>query len=269
MRLSIIIFLIFLASCSNYTRLDGTYFSNKQDCFILDGKDGLIEAKDQQILSNIYLKQTKNKLKFRSITLSPYSLPFKTHIYKRHVRKYYFKLLYKTEDSFMVSPVSRLSKKYFNNRDSITFKTKYQFADPTNYFTKIIYHSGRCFGYCNDLHLELDYSGNLKVTDNGNDRKPDTVKNDNYFGKVSFEDLERLKTILKYSQLKTLVWPASRRCYDFPDLTLILYQNEKRYYFKMNAACLPVVSMQLTRFLSDLFKYNTLNKVDTTFTYER
>lgn len=255
--------MIFFASCSNYIRLDGTYFSNKQDCFILDGKDGVIESKDKFILDNLYLRQLKNKLKFRSITVSPHRLLFKKHIYK-----YYFKLLYKTEDSFMVSPVSRLSKNYFNGRDSIVFKTKYQFSDQTNYFTKIIYHSGRCFGYCDDLHLELDYSGNLKVTNNGNGRS-DTGKNDNYFGKVSFDDLERLRTVLKYSQLKSLEWPTSRSCFDAPDITLILYQNEKSYYFRMNGACLPIVSHDLTRFLSGLFKYNTLNKVDTTFTYER
>ena len=263
MRQLTLLLILFFASCSKGIRLDGTYFSNKQDCFILDGKTGVIESKEKHILDNLYLRQTNNKLKYRSITVSPGRLLFKKNIYK-----YYFKLLYKTEDSFMVSPVSKLSREYFNNRDSIVFKTKYRFSDQTNYFTKIVYHSGRCFGWCDDLHLELDYSGNLKVTNNGNGRT-DTAKNDNYFGKVSYDDLERLRTILKYSQLKSLEWPAGRRCYDFPDLTLILYQNDKRYCFRINAACLPIVSYELSRFLNGLFKYDALRKVDTTFTYER
>jgi hypothetical protein len=52
-----------------------------------------------------------------------------------------------------------------------------------------------------------------------------SLLNDNYYGKVSYDDLERLTSILKYSQLKTLEWPESRNCYDPPDLTLILYQK--------------------------------------------
>jgi hypothetical protein len=51
------------------------------------------------------------------------------------------------------------------------------------------------------LQLELDYSSNLKVTDNGIGRRyrTDGVLNDNYFGKAFDNDLERWKNILKYS----------------------------------------------------------------------
>jgi hypothetical protein len=228
----------------------------------MDGKEGVIENKQDYIIDNLALKQKNNKLKFN------YS---RRRLFIKNVHKYYFKMLYKTEDRFMVSPSSRQAKKYFNKRDSIIFKTKYHFADQTNSFTKIIFHSGRCFGWCDDLHLELDYSGNLRVTNNGHG-VPGSVgnnRNDNYFGKVSYYDLERLKHILKYSQLKTLEWPESRRCFDAPDITLILYQHDVRYYFKLNGPCVPIVSWQLTRFLSRLFKYETLTKVDTTFTYEK
>ena len=120
------------------------------------------------------------------------------------------------------------------------------------------------------MYLELDNAGNLKVTDNGSGRLGciDSILNDNYFGKVSYDDMDRLKNILRYSQLKTLEWPK-RNCHDAPDLTLILYQYDKRYYFTMNAPCVPIVSWQLTKFLNGLFRYETLKKVDTTFTYER
>jgi hypothetical protein len=267
MKLLSIIFLLLLASCSKYTKLDGTYFSNQQDCFIIDDKDGVIENKRDYIEDNLVLKQKNTKLRFRS----------KSHgllrqIFKRNVSKYKFKILYKTEDSFMVSPKSKLAKKYFNKRDSIVFKTKYQFSDQTNYFTKIIYHSSHCYGCCNDINLELDYSGNLKVTDNGRGWVrgcPDSVLNNNYFGKVSYDDLERLKNILKYSQLKTLEWPENRQCSDAPTLTLIIYQNDKRYYFKINKVCLPIVSYELIGFLNRLFRYEALKKIDTKFTYER
>ena len=266
MKLYKLTFLLLFTSCSKFTRLNGTYFSRQQDCFVVDDKVGVIENKQDYIKDNLVLKQRNNKLKFRSISYSTGRL-----IFKRNADKYYFKILYKTEDSFMVSPKSKLAKLYFDNRDSIVFKTKYQFADKTNYFNKIIYHSSHCFGCCKDLHLELDYSGNLKVTDNGSGTRGciDSILNDNYFGKVSYNDLNRLRTILKYSQLKTLEWPESRHCFDAPDLTLIIYQNEERYHFKINAPCVPIISRQLTGFLNRLFKYETLKKADTTFTYER
>ncbi|MCX6317115.1 MAG: hypothetical protein NTW29_07480 [Bacteroidetes bacterium] len=267
MRLLTIFFLLLLVSCSTYTKLDGTYFSAQQDCLVIDDKEGGIENKQSYIDENLILKQKKDKLKFRR----------KTHglirqLFKRNINKYTFTILYKTEDSFMVSPKSREAKSYFKGRDSIVFKNKYQFADPTNIFTKIIFHSGHCYGCCHDLHLELDYSGNLKVTDNGPGWAPgcqDTTRNNNYFGKVSFNDLERLKNILKYSQLKTLEWPYHRKCFDAPDLTLILYQHDTCYYFKMNAPCVPIISRPLTGFLNRLFNYHTLKRVDTTFNYER
>ena len=97
----------------------------------------------------------------------------------------------------------------------------------------------------------------------------DSARNDNYFGKVSYQDLEKLRNVLKYSQLKTLDWPVTRKCYDAPQFTLLLYQHDDRYRFSINSACLPIVSYDLTRFLSRLFSYTTLKKTDTTFTYEQ
>lgn len=114
-------------------------------------------------MRGLKLKQTRTKLKFSHATLSLGRILFRKHVYK-----YHFKLLSKTDDEFKVSPISRLAKEYFDNRIILTFKTKYKFADPTNYFTKIYFYRSRCLGLCNELHLELDYSGNLKVTDNGN-----------------------------------------------------------------------------------------------------
>ncbi len=262
MRLLILVS-IFIVSCSRYTKLEGNYFSAQQDCLVLDGKSSLMENNETTIKDRLLLKQKRNKLKFKSQTWVPGRLLFRTR-----TERYNYRIHYRNADSFMVSPVSRLSRSFFKDRDSIVFKTKYGFADPTNTFTRIIFHSGRCNGYCNDLHLELDYSGNLKVTDNGNGLT-DTLKNDNYYGKLSPGDLQGLKNILKYSQLKTLRWPAERKCYDMPVYTLIVYQNGKRYYFKMNSACLPIVSRELTRYLNRLFRHETLKKTDTTFTYEQ
>jgi hypothetical protein len=267
MRLLLFFILFCSTSCSKFIKLEGDYYSKQQDCFIIEGNEGLIENKDDYIIDRLIVKQNNNKIKFYAKSNN-----FLKRILNIKDVKYKFNLLYKTDESFMVSPKSIQAKKYFRGRDSIRFTTKYQFADNTNYFTKIIFNSSHCYGCCSDIYLELDYSGNLKVTDNGKGWTrgcPDSILNNNYFGKVSYDDLERLKNILKYTQLKTLDWPASRQCVDAPDITLILYQNEKRYYFKINSPCIPIISRQLTGFLGRLFRYQNLQKVDTTFTYEK
>jgi hypothetical protein len=264
-RLTIILLILF-CSCSKYTKLDGTYYSKSQDCFIIDDKEGVIENKDDYIIDRLILKQKNFKLKFYS----------KSNVFLKRLlnikdSKYKFRVLYKTEDSFMVSPKSKMAIKYFNKRDSIVFKTKYKFEDRTNYFTKIIYHSSHCFGCCKDLQLELDYSGNLKVTDKGSGWMSgcrDSLLNDNFYGKVSYEDLERLKVILSHSQLKTLEWPK-RNCFDAPDITLILYQNDKRFYFKENQPCIPIISWELSNYLRRLFHYASLKKVEKNWEYEQ
>jgi hypothetical protein len=262
------LFIVFLfLSCSHYTIEDGKYFSSKQDCIVIDGSESLLENKCNSIVEDLTIKQKRDKFKLKKKAHYSRLLPF---IVRYH--RYNFKIIEKSSTSFTLSPSSKRAKSYFENSSKIVFKSKFEFADPTNYYTKIIYHSSHCFGCCSELHLELDYSGNLKVTDNGRGWVKgciDSVLNNNYFGKVSYDDLESLKNILKYSQLKTLDWPDNRRCYDAPDITLILYQNDKRYYFKINAPCVPIVSRQLTGFLNRLFRYETLKKVDTTFTYEK
>lgn len=267
MRTILLIIAILTISCSKFTRLEGRYFSNQQDCLSLDDDDAIVETKKANIYDGLLFKQTDLKLKFRSKANFFWRLR-----HRRRVDRFVFKIIHKTDDSFMVSPSSRQAKRLFNNRDSITFKTKYHFIDQTNYFKTIVYHSSHCYGCCSDLHLEIDYSGNLKVTDNGRGWLrgcPDSILNNNYFGKVSLQDLDRLKRILWYSQLKTLDWPDERFCVDAPDLTLIIHQNDTTYHFKKNAPCVPVISRELTTFLGRLFSYETLKKVDTTYVYEK
>lgn len=261
MRL-LLLLLLFVTACKPYEELSGTYFSDKQDALYIDDDNSVIENKSDYLIGNfgyLWVKQSRKRIKFKDY--KGFSL------LKKAAKNYTFRYVVLDENSFAAYPRSKSAKEYFNGREFIIFKTKYLFSDNTNSFDKIYFHSSRCFGLCNELHLELDYSGNLKVTDNGNGRD-DSAKNENFYGKVSFNDMERLNRILKYSQLKTLEWPA-RSCFDAPDITLIVCQGEKRYYFKENLPCIPIVSWELTNFLNKLFCYESLKKVDTTFRYEQ
>ena len=258
--------ILFLASCSTSPKVTGTYYSENQDCLSLGKESDIIEAREKGILDGHKVKQSKNKLKFYLVSSRLLTL-------RRRYDKYYFRWIEKKGDSIIIAPISKKADTFFHNRRYILFTTKEHFSDPTNYFTKIIFHSSRCFGFCNDFYLQLDYSGNLKVTNNGDGvtGSQDSARNDNYFGKVSYEDLYKLRTILQYSRLKTLEWPNPRpiQTHDAPTITLILYQYEKRYYFRQDYFSTPIVSRPLIGFLRYLLTYPTLHKVDTTFAYEK
>lgn len=253
---------LLVASCARFKKLDGNYYSNQQDCLSFDYNTGAIETKDSGVFKGLQLKQRPNKLKFREVRYSGRGM------FRRRTERYNFKLVYKSGDSIITTPVSALAKKLFKNRKDIVFKSKYLFADKTNYFDRIIFHSSRCFGICNDLYMELDRAGNLKVTNKGNDRIDSGKVNLNYRGKVSYYDIQRLNEILSYSQLKTLEWP-DRKCFDAPEYTVILYQNDRRYYFHGSSVCIPIVSYELTNYLFRFFCYDNLREVKETFEYER
>lgn len=261
MRILAIILIISLSACSSYPKLDGLYFSNKQDCLMIQEEDrtAQIENIDDVVLDDLHVKQKGKKITFTSGTTPLYGKKS-----KKDIKKYTFKYVYNRDDSFMLAPVSKLAKKYFAPKKTVVFKSKYLYADRNFAFDSIIYHSSRCMGNCYGLHLQLDKEGNLKVTDNG-DGITDTTRNDNYAGKLNVYELEKLNKILRYAQIKTLKWPP-RMCCDGPMVTLIVYQNTKRYYFK--AMFLPLISYDLRQFLDRQFFNKSLQKTEETFKYE-
>ncbi|RYD97030.1 MAG: hypothetical protein EOP50_06090 [Sphingobacteriales bacterium] len=266
MRVLLFLALLLLPGCARINRLDGTYLSPQQDALVVNGRESLMENHASYFERDLRFRQHQHQLTFRDVSyrrIGFLRLPRST--------RYRFRILGNSDDSLLLSPASRAARRYFQGRDSIVFKPRYAYADRQATFTKIIFHSGRCFGYCHDLHLELDASGNLKVTDNGHGRPgmPGMQLNNNYRAKLSSGDLERLHTILRTAQLTTLQWPVTRRCFDAPDLTLIIYRNDQCTYLRINAPCEPIVSRPLTRFLYGLFHYPDLQAVDSTFVYER
>ncbi|RYY63584.1 MAG: hypothetical protein EOO12_11905 [Chitinophagaceae bacterium] len=236
------------------------------DALVADGRVGVLENHGSFIIDQLEFRQRAHSLRFRTV-----AYPGSGLIRLPHITRYRFRVLSNSADTLLLSPASRAAKRFFAGRDSLVFKPKYAFADRQASFTKIIFHSGHCFGQCNDLHLELDASGRLNITNNGHGMPgvPGTQRNDNYRAQLSADDLERLHNILRMSQLSTLQWPATRRCHDAPDLTLIIYHNGQRSYLHINAACEPIVSRPLTRFLYRLFNCPGLQAVDSSFRYER
>jgi hypothetical protein len=165
---SIITFLLLcLASCSAYEKLEGTYYTDYQDCLILDGKDNsLLESHRNGIDEISQFKQTRNKLKFIGATHG-------WLFFRKATARYTFRILEEKEDSFMIAPISSDARKFFSNKPYLIFTTKYHFADQTNYFTRLQFHSTQCFGCCHDLHLTLDY---LPIISTGYSNTPPSIK---------------------------------------------------------------------------------------------
>ena len=104
MRLILLLMMTLICSCSKYTKLAGTFYSNQQDCFDIDGNYGAFESKQKYIQRELDLKQTRNKLKF--------SLVKTKNFFYKGCDRYNFKILNNNADSFIITPTSRLAKEY-------------------------------------------------------------------------------------------------------------------------------------------------------------
>jgi hypothetical protein len=257
-RFSILI-MILLSSCKPFPKMSGTYFTGRQDAIVVDDQFGILETYENGALENLRFKQTRNRIKFKSVSKG------RIPILQRHVEKYRFKVLSDLNDEFLLSPSSAKSKSFFENRDSILFRSKFQFRDNTINWTKIIFHSSHCFGLCPDYSVEIEKNGRIRLTNHGGGMGM-PVLNDNYTSMLSGSERTALENIITYSQLHTLKW-KTRLCCDAPVITIIIYFNQKCIY--LESMWPPVVSASLIRFLSRQFYNRSLQKVDTTFSYER
>lgn len=258
-KLYLVCGLIFLfSSCASYTGMSGVYYTDKQDAIVIEDKKGLIEVFGKAPLERLSVKQKRGKLRFKSVAKG------RIPIIQYHSDRYRFKVLSDQDDVFKLSPTSRLSKAYFDNWDTIVFKSKYSFIDKNIQWDRIIYHSSRCYGMCPDFSIEIDKAGVIKLTNRGSGENGVNL-NDNYIGKLTDTQMERLQRILSLSQLNTVKW-APRLCCDAPKSTIIIFFNQK--CVRLHSMWTPVVSWDLVRFLSSQFKNSSLQKIDITFQYE-
>jgi hypothetical protein len=252
-------FILIAFSCRHYPKMSGVYFSAEQDAIVAEDGKGVIETFGNNTIDNLSVKQRRNNIVFKSVAKG------RIPILQRHVSRYRFKVLSDLDDVFKLSPSSALSKKYFNDRDSIVFRPRFRFVDKSFLWDSITYHSGHCFGWCPDFSLTIDKYGKLKLTNRGTayDKPP---LNNNYMRFLSANQREQLQRIISLSQIRTLKW-APLNCCDGPMHTLIIYSNRDRFYFK--AMWTPVVTGPLVNFLSKQFNNHSLLRVDSTFSYDR
>jgi Domain of unknown function (DUF6438) len=167
-----------------------------------------------------------------------------------------------TKDSLVLAPVSEHSRHFFNNREEIHFFRKAHFIDPSITFEKLVFSTTDCFGDCPIIQLEVDQEGRIHYS--GKVYKDSTLTGD-FTGMVSEQDMATLLRLLKNCQLKTLHW-RSWFCCDAPVITLIVYFNGQRKYFK--SMVLPHISNDLIDFLYALNGRATLVRTREKYVFE-
>lgn len=252
--------LIVLTSCSSYQKIDGTYFSKTQDALIVNEKNGALETPDHSILDNLRVKQNRRKIKLKSI--SSYKWFF---LWRNVVDRYTFKILQAKDDEYLLYPSSKKAKEYFSSRTPILFKSKYSYKDKVIALQKIVLHSSKCFGCCDDYSMEIDNSGNVKMTNRGcGQPEHDSLVIGNYTGQISKEEMSKLNLAMQLSQLNKVFWP-DRMCCDFPMRTLTIYFNGK--CVSTHAMFPPIVSGPILGDLGSILKKTKFTKTNQQFVY--
>jgi hypothetical protein len=179
-----------------------------------------------------------------------------------YTKNYDFTIKEQTKDSIVLQPVSELSRLFFNNREEIRFFRKSHFIDPSIAFEKLVFRTTDCFGECPIINFQLD--NERKIIYSGYHYKDSTLTGD-FSGTISEQDMATLVALLQNCQLETLHW---RRwlCCDAPVITLIVYFNGQRKYFK--SMVLPRISDDLIGFLYALVPRATLTPRKEMFEFE-
>jgi hypothetical protein len=137
-------------------------------------------------------------------------------------------------------------------------------------FSKIIFHTTGCYGWCPIYHLEVDSDKTFKlnaemVRRNADDSTGDTTKMGYFIGIVpdtTFSNLQRSFEALGIDTLKF----NEVTCCDGAIKTIIAYHNGKRTVIRSMTP--PIASHKLLGILLTICKLNNLKRSDSKFNIE-
>jgi hypothetical protein len=118
-------------------------------------------------------------------------------------------------------------------------------------FTKIVYHSSRCYGTCPEIDLQIDSSRNILLHRQFWKSKGETEdhRSGNFIGSIDTRTYSNLIAILISSNYTKLKFPPEFCC-DAPLTTIIIYTNNERTYLKSMFP--PAEAQKLISWLYDL-----------------
>jgi hypothetical protein len=177
-----------------------------------------------------------------------------TNYEKLYVDRYDLKVLKFNDTSLIVKPVSKLSKKFLQNRGEINFVRQEFAIDKSLKFEKIVFHTTECFGRCNVYHLQVDSSRLVKlhrqlVCSQIIGAPVDTTIEGYFIGPLSDPSFQKLIKILQTCNLRTLKM-NNALCCDGSVSTIVIYFNQQRRYFKTMFP--PTIANELVSTLYDI-----------------
>jgi hypothetical protein len=261
--ITILAILICTTAYGQLDKFKGTWVSSAQDVMIINDtiKSSMLCTIDKDENMKLYLMG--NTLSFQNKYSSS-----ATNFEKIYTDKYDLIILQQTDTSLTVSPSSKFSKKFFNNRDNITFIKQEFNRDQSIVFEKIVYHTTRCYGSCPTIDMEINNDKSIYLEGEFYKSRgygKDSIRTGQFIGKLSDTVFNELVNLLQTCNLRTLTFPEKHGA-DAPVTTLIIYYNGQRKYLKSMFP--PTVARELINFLYHLNERTNLTRTDEKRTIE-
>ncbi|MEX6690106.1 DUF6438 domain-containing protein [Danxiaibacter flavus] len=243
----------------------GTWINDDMEAIFIDS------VRDENYLTNADFREEPFKLVIIKDTLSFQQryTSSKTNFKVKYVDRYDFKVDQQSDSILVLRPVSEPSKNFFLGKEVLTFKKQETTVDKSIQFQKLVFHTTTCHGTCNAYHMELNNSRHFKlyaetVYDQDSFRT-DSLDQGYFTGKVTDTLYHKLIAALQTSNLKTLRM-KNEFCCDAPIITMIIYFNGQRKYFKSMSP--PIVANNLINTLYEICKQNRGTKTNKKFMFE-
>jgi hypothetical protein len=270
LRALLFIPLLFIWTTS-FAQLDkyiGTWISDQQDCLLI--QDTINKYDNSNMLCNV-TRDEGMALFIYGDTLSFQNQYYSsaTNYQTLYIDRYDLKIIKSTDSLLLVKPVSRLSKQFFLNRTTITFKRQSLAIDTAINFEKIIFHTTECFGRCPVYDLQVDKLKRVKlhaqvVYEPWDGYEIDSLQG--YFtGQLSDQTFGKLIKTIQTCNLRTLKMNDALCC-DGSVKTIIVYFNGRKKYFKTMFP--PVIANELISTLYSICQEDGLVKTSEEFKIE-
>ncbi|TLV00385.1 hypothetical protein [Dyadobacter luticola] len=210
-------------------KLKGTWVTSQQELIEIRnlGRDST------NVLANNLLQESYFHLFIYGDTLS-----FQ-HIYTssatdfkvEYTDRYDLKIISSNNSSLVVRPVSKLSKKYFQNRPLLKLSRKQDLIDTTIVFEKMIYHATPAWE-SPTVTIKLDNQKNLSLNITNNYYKYNgDLATGHYVAVLDDSTYQEFIKTLQNSSIRSLQF-GTVEVKDSPEITLDIYFSGQRKYLK-------------------------------------
>jgi len=248
--ITILTILICTTSYGQLEKLRGTWITPEQDLIFIGDtlNNGFINSNK---LSNRLLENKYVGLNIHGDTLNFQDI----YLYNDSIFRdpFDFKIILNDKKSLVVKPISRFSKRFFQDRILIKFTRQEFTTDTTIKFEKIVYHNdGDCFMSCPRIYLEIDHKKNIYLEAEyfKNDFKRDSLLSGNFTGILSKTMYFELIHLIQTCNLRTLSFDDNINIDDAPQRTMIIYFNGQRKYLMSKDP--PFIVDDLIKFLENV-----------------